>query len=330
MIGCDADCDDWYHGKCVNIDPRDADLIDRYICPNCASLGKGCTTWKPMCRLLECRKPARVKTKPPSKYCCDDHGREFMRRQTQELKKRAGQKNGLFEDLGSMGGILTAADLKAAIIEAVDNADSDVKAESKPQSGGWLGVDVHENGMEYSPDEIAKIEKLRAQREDLLHRKEMLAARTKFVSLLKPRAKGLVEKLKQHEPKGGWKDICGFDSRLSWSDEEFDEWRLSEAGMKALAEGTAEALALSSASNNDADGDSMMTGDSDDDITFWTRGVCTKKRCERHKQWVKVQQQDILFEEETTEQDLAKCEEEARAVVERSVMRRWAEKDNQT
>jgi COMPASS component SPP1 len=32
MIGCDADCDDWYHGKCVNIDPRDADLIDRYIC----------------------------------------------------------------------------------------------------------------------------------------------------------------------------------------------------------------------------------------------------------------------------------------------------------
>jgi COMPASS component SPP1 len=32
MIGCDADCDDWYHGKCVNIDPRDAELIDRYIC----------------------------------------------------------------------------------------------------------------------------------------------------------------------------------------------------------------------------------------------------------------------------------------------------------
>lgn len=32
MIGCDGDCDDWYHGKCVNIDPRDADLIERYIC----------------------------------------------------------------------------------------------------------------------------------------------------------------------------------------------------------------------------------------------------------------------------------------------------------
>ena len=157
----------------------------------------------------------------------------------------------------------------------------------------------------------------------------MLAARTTFVSLLKPRAKGVVEKLKQHEPKGGWKDICGFDSRLSWSDEEFDEWRLSDAGKKALAEGTAEALAVGLSADTDADGDTAMNGDGDDDIAYWTRGVCTKKRCERHKQWVKVQQQDILFEEETAEQDLAKCEEEARSVVERGGMRQWVETDNQ-
>lgn len=32
MIACDGDCDDWFHGKCVNIDPRDAELIDKYIC----------------------------------------------------------------------------------------------------------------------------------------------------------------------------------------------------------------------------------------------------------------------------------------------------------
>lgn len=32
MIACDGDCDDWFHGKCVNIDPRDADLIEKYIC----------------------------------------------------------------------------------------------------------------------------------------------------------------------------------------------------------------------------------------------------------------------------------------------------------
>lgn len=32
MIGCDGECEDWFHGKCVDMDPRDADLIDRYIC----------------------------------------------------------------------------------------------------------------------------------------------------------------------------------------------------------------------------------------------------------------------------------------------------------
>lgn len=32
MIACDGVCEDWFHGKCVNIDSKDADLIDRYIC----------------------------------------------------------------------------------------------------------------------------------------------------------------------------------------------------------------------------------------------------------------------------------------------------------
>lgn len=32
MIACDGGCEDWFHGKCVNIDPKDANLIDKYIC----------------------------------------------------------------------------------------------------------------------------------------------------------------------------------------------------------------------------------------------------------------------------------------------------------
>jgi COMPASS component SPP1 len=32
MIGCDGGCEDWFHGKCVQMDPADADLIDKYIC----------------------------------------------------------------------------------------------------------------------------------------------------------------------------------------------------------------------------------------------------------------------------------------------------------
>jgi len=32
MIGCDGVCEDWFHGKCVNIRQEDGELIDKYIC----------------------------------------------------------------------------------------------------------------------------------------------------------------------------------------------------------------------------------------------------------------------------------------------------------
>ena len=32
MIGCDAGCDDWFHGRCVNMNERDGNLVDKYIC----------------------------------------------------------------------------------------------------------------------------------------------------------------------------------------------------------------------------------------------------------------------------------------------------------
>ena len=77
MIACDGQCEDWFHGKCVGIQERDGDLIDKYICPNCTREGFQ-TTWKRMCRRLGCRKPARVTDFPPSKYCSPDCGRMFF------------------------------------------------------------------------------------------------------------------------------------------------------------------------------------------------------------------------------------------------------------
>ena len=78
MIACDGGCDEWFHGKCVDIRERDGDLIDKYICPKCQAKGIGQTTWKRMCRRKECRKPAKVLQIPPSKYCSIECGRKFF------------------------------------------------------------------------------------------------------------------------------------------------------------------------------------------------------------------------------------------------------------
>lgn len=264
-------------------------------------------------------------------------------------KSRSNGRLDGIEGLSSRGGILTLGELKAAVSGVTSAAEfrrlgdrvvspppetppetERAETETKTENNNKLGLDSHPKDVEYSPDEASKLDKLGKRRSELNHRKKMLETRNNFIGLVRQRSKSILEHLKQTEPKGGWKDICGFDTRLAWSDEEFDEWRLSETGSKALNDGTPEALAASYPEQTDPDGDTAMDGAESDknDLITLARGVCTKKRCERHKQWVKVQQQDILFEENTVNQDLAKCEAEAHAIVERAALRMWSEGEN--
>ncbi|KAI9653741.1 MAG: hypothetical protein M1821_006935 [Bathelium mastoideum] len=114
MIACDGGCEDWFHGKCVNIAEADGDLIDTYICPNCRQAGRGNTTWKAMCRRDGCRRPARVGGRAGSgkrggrgggsggersKYCSEECGVRFFREklgleEREGLPKGAGGKRG--------------------------------------------------------------------------------------------------------------------------------------------------------------------------------------------------------------------------------------------
>ena len=41
MIACDGGCEDWFHGRCVNMDERDGNLIDKYICMTSYGLKRG-------------------------------------------------------------------------------------------------------------------------------------------------------------------------------------------------------------------------------------------------------------------------------------------------
>lgn len=44
MIACDGPCQDWFHGRCVGIDEKDGNLIDKYICIFAHPLARTTTT----------------------------------------------------------------------------------------------------------------------------------------------------------------------------------------------------------------------------------------------------------------------------------------------
>lgn len=145
MIGCDGTCDDWFHGKCVGIEERDKNLIDKYICPYCAGKpNAGRTTWKRMCRRQGCRQPARVGKaaaaakdgKGHSKYCSEECGVLFFRdmvartrgkeelgrdRSSRKRKSSFVERTGsgaMSDDIGARGGVLAAGEVKGLVREA--------------------------------------------------------------------------------------------------------------------------------------------------------------------------------------------------------------------
>ncbi|OJD12988.1 hypothetical protein AJ78_06503 [Emergomyces pasteurianus Ep9510] len=424
MIGCDGGCEDWFHGKCVRINQEDADLIDKYICPTCESKNGIHTTWKRMCRLPGCRQPARISGgMVPSKYCSDEHGREFMRQKASLLKRgsaaapssapnmsvadsrsrgssvavgrrrqkgvhrddteadvgplpsksnprdededdedieadEAEMENGQTEDLGSRGGVLTKNDLKA-VVTGVKSAQefrvlgdnilpppmaknmtpSDgISAEVSSSKSGTntishdideIDYDLDAHQIQFTANERQHVDNLRNIRTNLRNQLEMLRDRDTFLTLIRQRAKTILEHLRQADQKSSassWKDICGYDSRLSWSDDEFNEWRLSEVGKEALRS----AVLGAADSTLDGGGDVEIQNAVGDQKTVdrITWGVCTKKRCERHRQWVKVQQQDMQHEERVAREELEKCEKDAKDVIGRIILRVYGDEDS--
>lgn len=308
-----------------------------------------------MCRLRDCRKPARLSKKKISKYCSDEHGREFMRRLIERLIKPSSlverrdadgdspmdddDERIIPEDLGSRGGVLTVGDLKAVVMrvssagefrrlgerliedlheEKQEEGKKEEEEEEEYDMTNKMGLDIHPTGVIYSTAEEAKLHQLRQRRADYRRRYDMITQREKFLGLVRARAKTVLDRLKTKEPKGGWKDICGFDARMAWNEEELDEWLQTDAGRKAFEEDKLEADSTPAAAQ---DSEEEAEEEVDAEFAELSRGVCIKKRCDRHKQWVRLVQQDTQFERAMLKCDFEACEKEANAIVEGAVLR---------
>lgn len=334
MIGCDGGCDDWFHGDCVNMKQADEGLVDRFICPMCEEIGRGHTSWKPMCRRDGCRRPARLMKDRESKYCSDDCGALFM---TEQLQRTAGAKGtngakdkskkakkkpvegeaGDEDEPTPLGGVLRAKDLKALVdaspnIQTFRNLGSGVL--SPPQTASpTRGTFGSEQGLALTTGETERLTALHKEKSQLKDRLEVLKDREKFVSMAKEQAIRVAER-----EKIKMKEFCGYDSRLSWSDAEFLLWRNSKHGRAAFKFSTLSPTAEQTSSMPELNGFDEMSVDIEE-------SACLKKRCPKHPQWQKLNLQDARFEELEVVEAIRECEKEEKSVRERA--RRRGAKD---
>jgi len=311
-----------------------------------------------MCRLEGCQEPARQDGENKSKYCCDEHGAEFMKTRILDphsekkgnhrasINKRRRRDNftdnfgyagdSADEDLGHLrGGVVKASELKA-----ITDGVNDITAFrslgdgvlSPPPTVSPEGDDVKmENGVDakqkaiYTPEETAQLEEITAKRDKVRAHKKMLDDRDRFLLLVTARAKTVLGELKEQDKSVT--TICGYDTRISWSDDEFNEWRTSLEGKSALEKGgvlspptpkeKSEKLENGEGNENTAP-EHVANGEDEEGIG---KGVCKKKRCERHKAWLKLMQQEILFETHQARQAMKKLETEEKGVKDRAMVR---------
>lgn len=216
MIGCDG-CEEWYHGVCVNMDPRDAGLIDQYFCPVCVGANRGTTVWKQKCRLATCRSPAvGTHAKGYSKYCSKNHGIVYFQELCQKSTLAPGEIKALVTGCAGYLEFCRLGD-RVPSIEHVGQAD-----ERDENDGNAISA-------------------IAAKREVAYKQIEQLEMKKRYLQLCKERAKRVSDDLKldMETPK----DTCGYDSRLSMEQVAFDAWLAGEDAQRVLREARIEGAA---------------------------------------------------------------------------------------
>lgn len=323
MIGCDGTCDDWFHGKCVGIEERDKNLIDKYICPNCQKAGIGRTTWKRICRREGCRLPAKIgkskSGKDGSKYCSDECGVKYFREMVamtrgrdEAARNRGSRRKGslvsherpnMDDDLGARGGLLAAGELKALVTSSKSAEDFKKLGEgvlsppATPDSKKAPQADI------LTDTETAAIHEIARRKDAAREKHQLLKDRMKFVTMVKQAASRTATE-KELKPK----EYCGYDSRLEWTDAQFDRWRRSSVGKQAFELDTL-AVEASNATEGVGDGEE---GDFE---------VCERKKCARHLEWNKLAVDDVRAYMSDNGDGMRELDREEREIRERAALR---------
>ncbi|KAK6382676.1 COMPASS (complex proteins associated with Set1p) component [Exophiala oligosperma] len=207
----------------------------------------------------------------------------------------------------------------------VDMGDVDANATTKAESKGLES----ELKLEFDELEIAKMASIQEEKVKLNGRNDMLSARELLLELVKVRSGSITDEVKKSHPK--MKDVCGFDPRMAWSDEEFGNWYLQRGGKEILDQGIEKAkigppedgVVVNGIGEHEHDDDDDDDDDDNGGDMPKKGGVCVKNRCPRHRNWAKSQLAELRFEQDLVRRQLGRCDTQEQKMKERATVRAW-------
>ncbi|KAI9891379.1 MAG: hypothetical protein M1814_002892 [Vezdaea aestivalis] len=208
------------------------------------------------------------------------------------------------------GGALTRSQLAALVYSATHSVGDDKVAAFKTLGDPEILTSTDALDASLEDDERLAFEALEKELCELKQNTEMSKAREKFVTMVKERAKVL-------EKKDGIKGLCGYDPRLSWEDEGFQAWRMSEKGKRAM-----ESEDLEPDASDEEMKDAVSSEIDDKESLEKEQNVCRKKRCQTHHNWRTVTLQEVKFEVRKCYDEELRIKEAERAIRAKVALRR--------
>ncbi|KIW15998.1 hypothetical protein PV08_06049 [Exophiala spinifera] len=248
--------------------------------------------------------------------------------------------------LPNRGSTLRAGEVKALLEKCKDIEEWRAlgrKPETPPRDVDMPDAEAVRVRLELEFDELesAKMASIQEEKRRLKERNDILGARELLLELVKVRSGSITDEVKKSHPK--MKDVCGFDPRMAWSDEEFANWYLQRGGKEILDQGIEKAKIGPPEDMRVANGvgeHGKPTGNDDravedegeggsndgtdeDDAMPKKGGVCVRNRCPRHRNWAKSQLAELRFEQDLVRRQLGGCEAQEHKMRERATVRAW-------
>ncbi|KAL2131616.1 hypothetical protein VTI74DRAFT_4800 [Chaetomium olivicolor] len=292
MIACDR-CEDWFHGECIGMDKHTGEnLVQRYICPNCAEAGRYTTRYKKMCSLVGCRNPARIyDAAQPSIFCSAEHCQAWWEQLVAKLPRTKSTEADFLTQEEFMG-------LLDAPLPGPSSLDGDCK--DLPTSPWKLGKPPFETPPNFwshpssssalTPEEHTLLTTSASARyqlgEEIVLCKKML----QLIELALKRRDAAVA-----AGRGTAKDLCGYDFRLDsvGATHQFARFLASPQGEAIFKTGRLDPPDSPANGVSGEDGGVPIGGVSGagtvppvaGEYDPLTAGMCTRKKCKPHGGW---------------------------------------------